>query len=73
MTRAPVLSSSVVSIGYCGARNILEIEFVRGGVYAYLDVPEEEHSALMSAPSKGQHVNGTIKARYAFRRVGECR
>lgn len=73
MIREPVASTSVVSIGYCGARNILEIEFVHGGVYAYLDVPEAEHCALISAPSKGRYVNRTIKARYAFFCVGRRR
>ena len=70
MTRAPVVSSSIVSVGYCHLRNALQVEFVRGGIYEYLDVPEGEYRALMSAASKGQHVNCTIKVRYAFCRVG---
>lgn len=70
MTRELVVSSSIVSVGYCRARNVLEVEFVRGGIYEYLNVPKEEHRALMSAASKGQHVNSVIKGRYVFCHVG---
>lgn len=70
MTRTPVDSSSIASIGYCKLRNALQLEFVHGGIYEYLDVPEEEHQALMSAPSKGQRVNSAIKSRFLFSRVG---
>ena len=69
MTRQAVVSTSIVGVGYAAAGRILEVEFVGGAVYEYLEVPAAEHAALMSATSKGQHINGFIKVRYHFRRV----
>lgn len=70
MARETVVSTSIVGIGYSASRRVLEVEFVSGGIYAYLDVGPEEHSELMRAGSKGQHVNRCIKPRHAYRRVG---
>jgi len=37
--RQPVESSAIAKVGYSKRRHILEIEFVNGTVYRYLDVP----------------------------------
>ena len=70
MDRVTVGSSSIAAIGYASASRVLEVEYCNGGVYWYLDVPPDEHAALMEAPSKGRHVNMSIKPRYSFERVG---
>jgi len=41
LNRTPVLSSQLRSIGYDTAEHVLEIEFVSGEVYQYLNVPEK--------------------------------
>lgn len=69
MKRAPVISSSIRSVGYAPEERVLEIEFVGGGVYRYLDVPSEVHEALLEAESKGTFVNRAIKGRYRYQRV----
>ena len=43
MRRQAVTSSMLNSIGYDAAHRSLEIEFVSGTVYEYLDVPANEH------------------------------
>ena len=53
MDRVPVASTSIRSVGYDEGSQILEIEFKSGGVYQYLNVPEQVHSSLMNASSKG--------------------
>ena len=65
MQRAGVESSSVRWVGYDLEEHVLEIGFVGGGVYHYLDVPPEAALALLEADSIGRHLNTVIKPRYA--------
>ena len=70
MDRIPVASSNVASIGYDADAQVLEIEFVNGGVYQYMNVPREAFDELQSAASKGSYVSQNIKNRYPYTRVG---
>jgi len=67
MKRAGVRSSTVRWVGYDLDEHVLEIGFVSGGVYHYLDVPPEAALALLEADSIGRHLNAEIKPRYAVR------
>lgn len=70
ITRIPVQSSAMRSVGYCADRSVLEIEFQRGTVYRYAGVPENVYQSLMSAPSKGRYLNSVIKPTgYSYERV----
>lgn len=62
MKREPVKSSSIKSVGYENRSKILEIEFCRGRVYRYFDVPWQVYSELMASESKGTFVNKIIKS-----------
>jgi hypothetical protein len=64
--RSPVKSSAIVSIGYNSERKILEIEYISGEVYDYLNVPENIFNELMQAESKGTFTNTQIKQHYDF-------
>lgn len=57
--RQAVVSSIVRSVGY--REGTLEIEFVSGNVYRYLDVPEGLYRELMSAQSIGTFFNERIR------------
>ena len=48
----------------------LEVQFVSGRVYQYYGVPENMHTRLMDAASKGQFFNAYIRNSYPFSRVG---
>jgi len=61
MKRAAVRSSTVRWVGYDLDDHVLEIGFVSGGVYHYLDVPPEAALALLEADSIGRHLNARIK------------
>lgn len=61
MIRVPVQSSDLASVGYDPVTRILEVEFVKTGVYSYLSVPPEVYAELMAAPSKGRYFNLAIK------------
>jgi hypothetical protein len=69
MDRERVDSSSVLSVGYDGKSHTLEVEFRNGGVYRYLDVPEDAWSELRAAGSKGRFLNSEIKPRFRMRKV----
>ena len=71
MYRDPVSSTSLRSVGYNEEQQILELEFVYGGVYQYLDVPLEEYVALMSADSKGSYFTHNIRGLYEYRDADE--
>lgn len=59
-------SSAIASIGYSRRRHILEIEFVNGAVYRYLEVPPSVYRELMlmSADSKARYYDRNIKGSY---------
>lgn len=59
MRREAVASSAITSVGY--QHETLEIEFVSGDVYRYLDVPKSVFLELMRAPSKGTFFNERIR------------
>ena len=69
MRRAQVSSSMIASIGYDPRKRILEIKFVHGRIYQYLDVDLSTFKELEGAPSKGTFFNTHIKDEYACVRI----
>ena len=67
--REPVDSSSLNSVGYDPGKRLLEVEFRNGGIYRYLDVPEDDYRALKEADSLGRHLNQEIKPFYSVIKV----
>lgn len=70
MKRDPVWSSNIVSVGYDGPSETLEIEFVRGSVYQFYNVPQSIYDAFIAAPSAGKFFAYQIKDRFPYSRVG---
>jgi hypothetical protein len=62
--RQRVESTAIAAIGYSKRRHILEIEFVNGAIYRYLDVPLTVHRELMSAESKARFYDSNIRRHY---------
>jgi KTSC domain len=71
--RQPVQSTAIAKIGYSKRRHILEIEFVNGAVYRYLDVPPAIYRGLMSAESKTRFYDSNIRKHYRSLLVGRGR
>ena len=70
MKRVPVTSSTVASVGYDASTLTLEVEFKKGGVYQYFDVPQTVHVALVAAESVGAYLDANIKkAGYRYKRL----
>jgi hypothetical protein len=62
-------STSVTSIGYDPVKFVLGVRFrASGKTYFYLDVPQSEYQAFVSAESKGKYLNQVFKMKgYKYR------
>lgn len=69
MERTPVESKALVSVGYDADQRVLELEFPKGKVYQYDDVPPELHAWLMRTQDKLSMFRNKIEGRFEFRRV----
>ena len=67
--RERVASNGIASIGYSKRRHFLEIEFVNGAVYRYLEVSPSVYRDLMKAESKARYYVTNIKGSYPSVRV----
>jgi hypothetical protein len=62
--RQPVQSSAIAKVGYSKRRHILEIEFVNGAAYRYLEVPLAVYRDLMSSESKARFYDSNIRGHF---------
>jgi hypothetical protein len=62
--RQHVESSAIAAVGYSKRRHILEIEFVNGAIYRYLNAPAAVYRDLMSAESKARFYDSNIRRHY---------
>ena len=69
MKRQRVISSSIRSVGYDSANQIMEIEFQSGGIYCYYGVPREVYQELLNAPSKGRYFEANVRGTYRYARA----
>ena len=69
MSRVPVVSSNLSSVGYDGGSSTLEIEFQENAVYQYFDVPAVVHEQLMQASSKGTYFAANIRDQYRYTKL----
>jgi hypothetical protein len=71
MNRIPVSSSNLASVGYDSSTQVLEVEFLHGGIYQYSGIPPSVYAGLMAASSKGSYFDQNVKkAGYPDRKVG---
>lgn len=74
--KALVESSNIKAIGYDATSRVLQVEFINGSVYNYLEVPSEQHQAIMNPPvefdgSHGKYLNARIKGSFEFEKIKE--
>lgn len=67
MTRIPVISSNVKSVGY--ERNVLEVEFLNNSIYQYKDVPRQVYSDMLATQSIGKYLNQFVKPTYSYEKI----
>lgn len=61
--RIAVESSNLTSVGYDPATQVLEVEFAKGAVYSYADVPPELYAELMDFKQTGVSVGKFVAQR----------
>lgn len=69
MDRIPVSSSNIASIGYDQETQTLQVEFIKGSIYQYFDVPQAVYEEFINAESKGRYLAQQIKGNYRYARV----
>lgn len=57
------------TVGYEDEARVLAIEFTRGPVYVYNEVPKNVYEELLAAPSPDVYFDEKIKTGYKNRRV----
>ena len=69
MTRSPVQSSNLKSVGYDPKTKTLEVEFHTGAVHQFQDVPPGVHKKMMTAKSKGGYFQVNVRNFYKSKQV----
>jgi KTSC domain len=70
MTRSPVKSSNLKSVGYDPKTQTMEIEFLNGNVFRYDGVPAHHHAGLLKHSSPGTYFHTHIKGAFDGEKVG---
>lgn len=71
MRVATVESSTLATVAYNEAREMLQLGFCSRAVYQYFGVPGSVHQALLDAPSKGRYFNRNIRGRFPYRPISD--
>lgn len=66
MNITAVKSTTLATVGYDEARQLLELEFRSQAIYRYFGVPGAVHEALLGAPSKGRYFNRFIRGCFPY-------
>jgi hypothetical protein len=69
MERTKVESTILLSIGYEPDSELLELEFLSGAIYGYLDVPPYAYMALMESNSKDAYFEKFIHDKYDVEKI----
>jgi hypothetical protein len=64
------MPSTVISaFHYDSKRHVLQVVFISGTVYEYINVPETMYTAMKSSFSKGTYFNKHIKDHFSFKKI----
>jgi hypothetical protein len=66
MNVTAVESTTLATVAYDDARELLQLEFRSRAIYRYFGVPAAVHAALVGAPSKGSYFNRVIRGRFPY-------
>jgi len=69
MNSTAVESTTLATVAYDDAQELLQLEFCSRAVYQYYGVPAPVHEALLRAASKGSYFNRAIRGRFPYRLV----
>jgi hypothetical protein len=66
MNVTAVESTTLATVAYDDARELLQLEFRNRAIYQYFGVPSAVHAALLRAPSAGKYFNRVIRGRFPY-------
>jgi hypothetical protein len=66
-----VESTTLATVAYDEARQLLQLEFCSRAIYLYFGVPAAVHQALLDAPSKGKYFNRALRGRFPYRPIAD--
>jgi hypothetical protein len=66
MNAIAVESTTLATVAYDPAQQLLQLEFRDRTIYQYCGVPADVHDALLRAPSKGTYFNRVIRPQFAY-------
>ena len=66
-----VESTTLVTVSYDEARELLQLEFCSRAVYQYFSVPAVVHQWLLDAASKGRYFNQAIRGHFPYRLISD--
>lgn len=69
MNSTVVESTTLATVAYDDAQELLQLQFRSRAVYQYYGVPATVHEALLRAPSKGSYFNLAIRGRFPYCRI----
>jgi hypothetical protein len=69
MPTTEVESTTLATVAYDEASELLQLEFRSRAIYQYFGVPVAVHAALLDAPSKGSYFNRVIRGGFRYRRA----
>lgn len=72
MNVTAVESTTLASVAYDDARELLQLEFRSRAIYQYFGVAPAVHAALLGAPSKGSYFNRVIRGRFPYSLVSNA-
>jgi hypothetical protein len=72
MNRTVVESTTLATVAYDDARELLRLEFRSRAIYQYSGVPPAVHQALLQAFSMGGYFNRVIRGRFPYALVSNA-
>ncbi len=69
MRATAVESTTLVTVSYDDARELLQLEFCSRAVYQYFGVPVGVHQSLLDASSRGRYFNQAVRGRFPYRLI----
>ena len=64
-------STAIRTIDYNADREQMQVTFVSGRAYVYLNVPESVYAAFIGSASKGTFFNRYIRDRFRYRELAK--
>ena len=71
MLTTAVESTTLSTVAYDAAGQVLWLRFRSHAIYCYFGVPAAVHTALLDAPSKGTYFNRYIRDRFPYERLAK--